>query len=339
MKERLLAGVHAADRFQQRRDWLGLPYAVIRKFSEDQASNLAALIAYYAFFSIFPLILAATTILGYVLAGNPGFQHTVEDSWLSQIPLIGSSIGDNQSHLTGNVAALVVGLALALWSGLAVARTAQTAFNSVYNVPMTERPNVIDKTKRAIVLLFVVGIGLIVSTALSGLVTGSGSMLSSIHLGFAAKIAGAIIAIAIDVGIFAIAFNWLTVREITWREAMPGAVFAAVAWYALQLGSTAIVTHKLQGAQGTYGEFAIVIVLLSWFYLAAQLVLLGAELNVVLSDRLWPRALLDRPQTDADYRAFEAYAEEQRYTDPEDVDTEFVDARKQRRRDEVLGDR
>jgi len=333
MKERLLAAVRRADGYQRRRDWLGLPYAVIRKFSEDRASNLAALISYYAFFSIFPLILAATTILGYVLTGHPDLQKKVQHSWLSQIPLIGSSLGKNQS-LTGNAAALIVGLVLALWSGLAVARTAQTAFNSVYNIPMADRPNVVEKTKRAVVLMLVVGIGLIVSTGLSGVVTGTSST-----LGIAAKIGSAIVAIAINIGIFAVAFNWLTVRDITWREALPGATFSAVAWYALQLGSTAVVTHKLHGAQGTYGQFAIVIVLLSWFYLAAQLVLLGAELNVVLSDRLWPRALLDRPQTDADFRAFEAYAEEQRYTPLEDVDTQFDDADVQQGRDEVLGDR
>ncbi len=312
MKERLRSSLRGADRFQQGHAWAGLPWAVLRKFSEDQASNLAALIAYYAFFSLFPLLLAAMTVLGFVLQGHPGLRDSVESSFLSQIPIIGSSLGTG-SGLKGNGLALVVGLVLAAWSGLAVARTAQTAFNSVYDVPMAERPSLVEKTKRSLVLVVTVGAGLILATAVSGAVTGSGKFL---HLGPAAQVGGYVVTIAIDVAVFAVAFNRLTVRDVSWRQALPGALFAAVAWFVLQNAAMAIINHKIAGSKGTYGDFATVIALLTWFYLAAQFVLLGAELNVVLRERLWPRALLDRPQTEADHRALERYAEEQRYVDP-----------------------
>lgn len=322
MKDRVLGLLRRFDGFQQGRSWLAVPVAVVRKFSEDEASNLAALISYYAFFSIFPLLMAGTTVLGFVLQGDVRLQHNIESSWLKGIPLIGNSLAGGK-HLTGNVALLVLGLVLALWSGLAVARTAQTAFNSVYNVPKVDRPGFVPKTLRALELMFIVGVGLAVSTAASGLVTGSSHLLSGVHLGVAAKIGGALVAIAIDVGVFMLAFNRLTVRALRWRSVLPGATFAALAWFALQLAMTAIVTHKLHGAQSTYGDFATVIVLLSWFYLGAQVVLLAAEVNVVLDDGLWPRALIDKPQTPADERAFEAYAEEERYVDSEEIETRF----------------
>src|ERR1700760_605724 len=88
----LLRPVRAFDRAQQRRFWLAIPVAVVKKFGDDQAGSLAALIAYYAFFSLFPLLLVFVTVLGFVLQGNPHAQQAVQDSVLSQFPVIGRSI-------------------------------------------------------------------------------------------------------------------------------------------------------------------------------------------------------------------------------------------------------
>ena len=119
-------------------------------------------------------------------------------------------------------------------------------------------------------------------------------------------------------------FRWLTVRRVAWRDSLPGAVLSAVALQVLQLAASAFISHKLKGASTTYGkDVAGVIVLLSWFYLQAQVVLLSAEVNVVRQYRLWPRALTDPPATEADFRTYEAYAERERYRPEEDVDTEF----------------
>ena len=335
MKERLLGYARTADGYQREHRWAGVPFAVIRKFSEDQASNLAALIAYYAFFSIFPLLLAGTTILGYVLQGNPGLQKSISGSWISQFPIVGDSISKGGSSLNGNALALVVGLGLALWSGFAVARMAQTAFNSIYDVPMNDRPNFVQKTIRSAGLIATIGGGLVISTFVAGIATGSSSF-SIIDLGIAGKIAAAVLTIVIDVAIFILAFNWLTVRDLEWRRSLPGATFAGVGWFVLQQATTYIINHKIQGSQGTYGQFAAVIALLTWFYLASQVVILGAELNVVLNNKLWPRAVLDRPQTEADYRALERYAEEQKYEDPQAVDTAYPTPERQRERDQAV---
>src|SRR3954467_13444341 len=132
------------DGWQRSRSWAGFPFAVFKKFGEDQAGNLAALVAYYAIFSVFPLLLAFATILGFVLHGRPGRQQTIEHSAFSQLPLVSDK--NQPAPLTCNVAALVVGISLALWSGLGVAKSAQTAFNTVYLVVRTDRPNFIKWT-------------------------------------------------------------------------------------------------------------------------------------------------------------------------------------------------
>jgi membrane protein len=306
------------DAYQRRRRWAAFPFAVVKKFGEDEAGNLAALIAYYAFFSVFPLLLAFSTILGFVLQGHPDWQHEVTTSALKNLPLVGNHQAPPRH---GSVTGLVLGLALALWSGLAVAKTAQTAFNTVYLVPRVDRPSFFRSLLNSLLLITVGGLGLIATTVVSGAVTSAGAL--GFSLGIVGRALGVVLTIVLNTGLFLVLFRWLTVRRVAWRDAFPGALLAAVALEGLQLGSTAIIVHKLQGAQSTYANFGTVVVLLSWFYLQAQVVLLAAEVNVVKQYKLWPRALTDPPATEADYRAYEAYAERERYRPNEDVDTSF----------------
>ena len=104
----VLRPVKGFDAFQQRHRWLAIPMAVVKKFGDDQGGNLAALVAYYAFFSLFPLLLVLVTILGFVLNGDPSAQKAVENSVLSQFPIIGKQIHANA--LQGQVAALAPAL-------------------------------------------------------------------------------------------------------------------------------------------------------------------------------------------------------------------------------------
>lgn len=311
--------LHRLDRWQRSRSWLAFPFAVIKKFGDDQAGNLAALVAYYAIFSIFPLLLALSTAAGFVLQGHPSLQQDVTNSALKNVPLLSKN---HPLPLHGSVFALVVGLVLALWSGLGIAKSAQTAFDTVYLVAKTDRPGFPWGILRALRIVVVGGLGFILTTAVSSAVTGAHA-LGSLNLGPGLRVIGTAVAVALNTGLFLVLFRWLTVRPVTWRGALPGAIISAVALQALQLASTEILAHKLASAHKSYGSFAAVIVLMSWFYLQAQIVLLAAEVNVVRECRLWPRALTDAPSTSADYRAYEAYAERERYQPEEEVDTEF----------------
>ena len=322
MKQRWTRLLRRIDGYQQQHRWLGFPYAVMRKFGEDQAGNLAALIAYYAFFSFFPLLLVFVTVLGFVLQGHPGLEQRVTGSVLDQFPIIGGQLGRQSHGLTGNGFGLAVGLVGTLWGGLGVANTAQTALNSVWEVSMADRPNMIKRSGRSLLLLLVVGVGALATTAISGLSSGAASF-GLPGFGPVLRVLAALLALVLNVGLFTLAFRVLTVRDIDTRDVLPGAVIAAVFWQALQLVGGYYVAHQLKGASQTYGTFAVVIGLLSWFYLQAQLTLLAAEVNTVLKLRLWPRGLVDAPQTEADGRAYEAYAETERYQQPEKVDVRF----------------
>jgi len=186
---------------------------------------------------------------------------------------------------------IVIGTVLALYSGLSVVKAAQRAWDLVYGVAGEDEPNILVKNLRALRLVVLGGIGLIVTTALAGTVTGGKAV--NLHVGWGLTVLGVLVSALLNTALFVFVFRWLTVRELTVRDVLPGAAFAAVALAMLQAVATAFISHKLQHTKATYGDFGTVIVLLSWFYLQSQVLLLAAQLNVVRQDRLWPRSLAE----------------------------------------------
>ena len=168
--ERLL---RRADRQHQRRAWIAFPYAVMKKFGDDQAGNLAALIAYYGFLSLFPLMLVLVTLLGMLLHNNPELQDAIQASALANFPVIGEEISNNVHSLRGSGLALGIGLAVALWAGLGVVKVLQTAMNAVWNVPYRHRPSVWVSLLRAMLMLVVLGVITIASAAAGSVGAGS----------------------------------------------------------------------------------------------------------------------------------------------------------------------
>lgn len=304
------------DQWQQHHEWSALPTAVFKKFSEDQSTNLAAMVAFWAFFSIFPLLLVFVTVLAYVLP-DQSTKSTVLSHVATFFPLLHPS---QIKTLSGTWWTLVVGLATTLWSGLGVVKTVETAFNSVWEVPMNERPKFMEKTQRALLVLVTIGLGLVISTLISGFITGTAN---GLHLGVLGHLAGYLIAIVLDIGLFVAAFRMLTDRDISTKDVLPGAILSGVVFWVLQQLSSFIISRHLHSAQSTYGSFATVITMLWWFYLQSQITMFGAQLNVVLKKRLWPRSMIGGPDTDADHRAYQHYAEERKYHDDEVVDTDF----------------
>lgn len=327
MADLLKRGLNRVDRFQQRHTMFGFPYAVMKKFGEDQAGNLAAIIGYYAFLSIFPLLLVFTSIIGFVLQGNSKLQHSIEHGVLSQFPII----GQQASHqLQGSGVALAIGLVGALWGGLGVANTAQSAFNSVWEIPMVARPGFFPRLLRSLLLIAIIGSGLVLATGISALSAGASAY--GVTLGTALRVIGGLVSFAVDIVVFTIAFRALTSKDIGVRAVLPGATIAAASWQILQLLGGYFVAHQIKGASHTYGTFAVVIGLLAWFHIQAQVTLYAAEVNVVRAYRLWPRAMVDPPKTDADRRAYAAYAGTMRYRPEQHVATTF------KPREEASGD-
>jgi membrane protein len=315
------------DEQQRRRPWVGLPLAVVYKMVDDQATYLAAMITYYGFVSLFPLLLLLVTILGFALSDNPSLQASVLDSALKDFPIIGDQIQANIHSLNGSVTALVLGIAGSLYGALGVGVAAQNAMNKIWAVPRAERPAVHGIYGRSFALLAVLGLSVASTTALAALSTATGSFGGG-ALNAALRGGAVVLSLLINTGLVLFAYRVLTADIPPVRRLWPGALTAALLWQILQSIGTYLVEHQLRGTTATYGLFGIVLGLLSWLYLAALILVLSAEINVVWVRRLYPRSLLapfpdDHSLTPADRKAYAAYAETERQKDHQTVDTEF----------------
>lgn len=309
----LLRPIRAFDRRQQKHPWLAFPLAVVKKFADDQAGSLAALLAYYAFLSLFPLLLVFVTVLGYVLQGDPAAQRSVENSVLGQFPIIGQQIQGQSLH--GSSLALVIGIAGSLWGGLAVTRAAQQAFDRVWAVPFKHRADFFMSRVRGLVLLLVLGTLSLAASLASGLVFGGlgGGLL---------KAAGTVVSLALNLALFLIAFRLLTSATIATRCLLWGAGIAAIFWEILQVGGGLYVGHVVRHASEAGGLFALVLGLLAWLHLAATGTLYAAEINVVRERHLWPRSLFE-PTLPGDERTLTALAKVEERDDREHIEVEF----------------
>jgi len=306
--------IRAADELQQRRAWLAVPVAVWKKFGDDSAGNLAALIAYYAFVAIFPLLLVLITVLDIVLKNNPGLHHRLLTSALGHFPVIGPQLGSiHPLRQTG--LALVIGLLGTFIGARSVATAMQNALNSVWEIPIARRPGFPWSWLRSFGLILVIGLGLTGTTILSGLASGAGHVLS----GFAAHLAAIVVSLLLNIGFFWLAFRLGTAREIGWRQLRLGAVIGAVIWQVLQSVGGYFVSHQLAHTSSAYGTFAVVLGLIAWLYLEAELTLYAVEINVVLTYRLWPRSIAPPPYTEQDRRAFQLYAQVQKRSEEMDI--------------------
>jgi membrane protein len=309
--------LRAIDEAQQRHPRLSFPAAVVKKFGDDQAGQLAALIAYYGFVSLFPLLLVFVTVLGFVLQGNPSAQDSILHSTLSQFPVIGTQLQTNVHSLTGSAVALTVGLIGSLLGALGITGAAQNAFNQVWHVPRKDRPSFLTSRLRGVVLIAVLGTLSILSTVVAGAVS------ARVPGGTLATLGGVVLALAANLLLFFAAFRLLTVNDVPTRDLLPGVLFAAILWLLLLEVGGYYVAHVVRHAQDTSGLFAFVLGLLAWLYLGGQLTLLAAEINVVRARRLWPRSFFTPPLLDADKRALISAAEVEERVQEENVEVTF----------------
>jgi YihY family inner membrane protein len=288
--------LRSVDRVQQRSRWLGFPFAVMRKFADDHGAALTTVVAYNAFFALFPLLLVVVTVLGFLLGRDSGLQQRLLGSAVAEFPIIGDQVRDNIHGLRGSGIGLVVGLAAFAWGARGLTQVAQHAMAEIWNIPGRQRPRFWARQLRGLLLLMVFAVGLAATSLLTWLGSYGGKAV-------AVALANLSAAAAVNVGLFLLVFRVLTPRQIPTRELVAGALVAGVAWQVLQAVGGFLVGHYLRHTSQVYGVFAIVLGLLFWLYLGAQLALYAAEVNVVAARRLWPRSLLRPPSTNTDQPA------------------------------------
>jgi len=281
--------LHAADRFQQRWPVLAYPIAVWSKFQDDRAGNLAALIAYYAFVALFPLLLILVTVLDIVLKNNPSLRASLLNSALAQYPVIGPQIRASLGSIPGSGLPFVFGIVFLLLGARGVAGAMQNAMYEIWAIPKESRPGFPISQVWTLALLCTVGIGFIVTTFLSGVAAGAAGHVVS---GGVAHAGAVLVSLVLNVGVFWLGFRMATARLVRWRDLWTGAAIAGVCWQILQVAGSYVISHQLHRASELYGTFGIVLGLLAWLYLQAEVTLYAAEADVVRARRLWPRRVL-----------------------------------------------
>ena len=318
-------GETGLDGFQRRHPVIGFPLAVVYKFFDDQGNFLAAMLTYYAFVAIFPLLLLASSIFGFVLQGNPELQQRALESALSRFPIIGDQLGRPEG-LTGSTTAVVVGSLAAIYGALGLGQSIQNVMNTAWAVPRNSRPNPLLMRLKSLLLLSVAGLAVLVVSVASALGSNTEIFGPRINTGLRWLILLGTVAL-VGAGL-TLLFRLAAARRQTWTRAAPGAFFVAVFWQVLQYVGTLYATRVLGETNGMNQTFGLVLGLVGLIFVAAVIGVLGIELNVVLARRLWPRALLT-PFTDAvdlteaDRRAYALYAQTQRHKGFESVVVRF----------------
>lgn len=292
--------IRRIDAFQRRHRFLAFAFAVQKKFGDDAGGSISAVLTYYGFLSLFPLLLVLVTILSFVLHGNETLQHDILNSALANFPIIGTDIKNNVGRVHGSGIGLIIGIIVTFYGGLGIANSAQDVMNRVWEVPQVVRPGFFPRMLRSLGLIATLGLGIIITTMITTL-GGAAHGLPGV-----VRVLTVLAGFLLNILLFSFAFRVLTAAKLSWGDVFPGAVLAAFGFVVLQTIGGALVAHQLQDSSQTYGLFALVIGLLAWIYLQARIVVYSAEVNVVRAHRIWPRGITD-PLTEADHRVYASY--------------------------------
>jgi YihY family inner membrane protein len=311
----------AVDDFQQRHRPIAFLYAVVKKFGDDRAGSLAALLVYYALLSLFPLLLVLVTVLGLVAGSDPGIERSILNSALKQFPVIGEQLRSNVHALErGSGLGLAIGLLWLIWSSVGISQAGQHAMAEVWNIRGVRRPGYWARLVRSGLFIVLLAAFLVISTGLAWVAS-----YPSHGLGEAWRVGGGLVSAVVNMATYLVAFRVLTPSGVETRQLVPGAAIAGLAWTGLQTVGGYLVGHYVRDATPVYGFFAFILGLIFWIYLGAQLTLYCAELNVVLARRWWPRGLVQPPLTRADKEALVALTKEEQRFREQEVEVRFVE--------------
>jgi membrane protein len=291
--------IRNVDRWQQRQPVIGFPIAVVKKFGDDRAGDLIALLSYYAFVAAFPLLLAFTAILAVALRKFPELHAKLVNSAFAEFPIVGAQIHDQLGveAFSDTKFSLTVGILGALIGGRGFAHALQNTLNTVWSVPRADRPGFAPRYLRTLTLLLIIGLIVVVTGAAS---TAAATATSLGFGGFPARIASVAVGIVFGFGFFLLLFRVAASKQVPTRCLILGAAVSALGWQLLLIVAGIVVSHQLRHAQAVAGLFGVVLGLLAWLALQATVIVYALEIDVVRAKHLWPRSLVQPPLTDAD---------------------------------------
>jgi len=315
------------DRFQRKHRIVGYPLAVVYKFFDDQGNYLAMTITYNAFVAIFPLLLISSSVLGFLLQGNTELQEDVLESALAELPIIGTQLSTPQG-IQGSLTGLITGGAIALYGVLGLGQALQNAVNVGWSVPRNSRRNPVKSRLWSALLFSLAGFLVLTVSLLTvfvGTVTGQMPAFAS-GLGWLVQVTSLVLSVAGS----AMLLRWAAPTRVPLPHALPGAIFVVAAWLGVQQFGGLYVERVLRRVDDVSAVFALSLGLIGLLYVTAIVIVIGIEINVVLAEHLYPRALLtpftDQVElTEADRRAYTFYAQAQRHKGFESVAVDFGD--------------
>ena len=277
------------DRFQQRHRVLAFPVAVYRETQRAKAGYLGAMLTFFAFVSLFPLLLILTTVLGVVLRSNEKLQTDVLNSALVDFPVIGEQLKNNIHNFGRNGVALVISIVITVIGSLGLANAAQYAMNLLWGVPEDRQPGFPESWLRSLGIIGTMGLGVLSTTVMTALGEWASGHVFTGGLR-AALLAASFVLTAL---LFWLGMRTATAKEVDARDLRLAAILTTLFWQGLQYLGGFIAAHQLRHASTLYGVFGLVLGLLAWIYLQARLTLLAVTTDVVRARRTWPRSLFD----------------------------------------------
>lgn len=298
--------VARVDAFQRRHAWLSLPHGIIKKFGDDGGGHLAALMTYYGFLSLFPLLIVATAFAQIVSQGNTELKDRIISAVTSYFPAIGDSLAASLHTSSRTGLALIIGLLIAFYGARGIADSVQNALHVVWAVPRKKRAGFPLSMLRSFSIIIFAGIGLLISAVLSGYA-------SNTSYPFIVRIVIGTASFIVLFGVFWGIFTFGSSAPKRRIANVPGAIIAAVGLQFLQAIGAYLITSQLNRHSGLNAQFGVVLALFFWIYLQAQVFIFALEYNTVRAHRLYPRALDEANPTEADLRAHKLYAARDSY--------------------------
>jgi uncharacterized BrkB/YihY/UPF0761 family membrane protein len=302
------------DRWQRDHAPVALPYAVVKKFGDDNANQYVVALGWYGFVAIYPLLLVVITIFGFIGAASLG--HTLV-STLHEFPVVGTQFNPASSKsLQGSGIGLVIGLIGLIYGAQGVTQTVQQAMAGVWNVAMIDRPGFASRLARSLLALVTIGGAFVLNAA-------AGTIVTNTRVSLAVRAPVLVGMVLLNALLYVAVFRVCTPGEARTRQLLPGAVLASLGFTFLITVGSGLVQHQLRHSSNTYGQFGLVIGLVGFLFLLAKISLYGAELNPVLTRSLWPRGMQNADPTKADNRVLSEIAHQARRREDQVIDVGF----------------
>lgn len=272
------------DRYQQRHHFPGFTLAVIKKYGDDEAGRHAALLTYYLFSSLFPLLLVMTTLVDRLPGHDTHLQTTIISGITNYFPLLGQQLSSHVHSLHRSGLALALGVLFILYGTRGVADAFGRGVRKIWGVSEDEVPGFPKSALKNLSLVIFGGLGFIAASISAGLAATAGH-----GLGFRGL--SVLINLLILFWLFTFLINASLPRHVTIKETRTGAATATIGLVILQLLGSYLLKRELKNLDALYSYFAVALGLLFWLYLQVQVIFYAIEIAVVSSQKLWPKSL------------------------------------------------